>query len=93
MICDLAGVPRPRFLTATRPTIVGGLPHGDGARPGGRRTPLPAGGMMMAAHFDQELPDNALPDFGITPSSIGRHDIGRPRVVPPNRLLLIHISG
>jgi len=67
MICDLAGVPRPRFLTATRPTIVGAYLMEMALGLVGRRTPLPAGGMMMAAHFDQELPDNALPDFGITP--------------------------
>lgn len=67
LICDLGGVPRPRFLTRTRPTILGAYLMEMTLGIIGRRTALPVGGMMMAAYFDQALPESALGAYDIKP--------------------------
>jgi dihydroflavonol-4-reductase len=66
MICDLGGVRRPRFVTGARTTMFGAYWMELAMATLGRKTPLPAGGMMMAAYFDYQLPQSVLPEFAIT---------------------------
>jgi len=67
LICELGGVPRPRTTTATALAVAGAYAMELIWGAIGEPTPLPTGGMMMAALFDYMAVGKDLQELGITP--------------------------
>lgn len=67
LICEIGGVPPPRFSTASRLAIAGAYVAELMWGAVDEKTPLPAGGMMMATLFDYMPPSEQLQELGITP--------------------------
>lgn len=70
LICAIGGVPAPRFIAPARPTMGIAYLAETLYQLAGRQTPLPTGGMMLAAAFDYMPKSNALTALGITPRQL-----------------------
>jgi dihydroflavonol-4-reductase len=66
-ICQLGGVLKPRIPTATGVALAGAYAMELALGTIGERTPLPAGGMMMATLFDYMVSGRKLEKLGVTP--------------------------
>jgi dihydroflavonol-4-reductase len=66
-ICELGGVRCPRISTATTVAIASAYTMELMLGMVGKKTRLPAGGMMMATLFDYMVSGNELRELGITP--------------------------
>ena len=67
MICEIGGVPRPMFSTASPVALAGAYAIELMMGAIGERTRLPAGGMMMATLFNYMTPGRQLQELGINP--------------------------
>jgi dihydroflavonol-4-reductase len=67
LICELGGVPHPRISTAATLALAGSYAMELMLGTMGEKTPLPAGGMMMASLFDYMVSGSGLQKLGITP--------------------------
>jgi len=66
-ICQLGGVLKPRISTATSVALAGAYAMELALGTIGERTPLPAGGMMMATLFDYMISGRTLEELGVMP--------------------------
>jgi dihydroflavonol-4-reductase len=66
LICAIGGVPAPRFIAPARPTMGMAYLAETMYQLAGRKTPLPTGGMMLAAAFDYMPKITALAELGIS---------------------------
>ena len=71
-ICQLGNVPKPRISTATSVALAGAYAMEMALGTIGERTPLPAGGMMMATLFDYMVPSGRLRKLGVTPRPLSQ---------------------
>lgn len=67
LICEIAGVPPPRFTIAGSFAIAGAYVSELMLTAIGEKTTLPAGGMMMATLFDYMHASQQLQELGVTP--------------------------
>jgi len=67
MICELGGVPQPRISTSASFALAGAYAVELMLGTIGEKTPLPAGGMMMATLFDYMVRGRELEKLGVTP--------------------------
>lgn len=67
LICEIGGVPPPRLSTAPNLAIAGAYLAELMWGAIDEKTPLPAGGMMMATLFDYMPPSEQLQELAITP--------------------------
>jgi len=70
LICRIGGVRAPAFSTDARLTMLGTYWMELAFSAIGRQPPLHAGGMMMAAAFDHDLPSSALVELGVVPRDL-----------------------
>jgi dihydroflavonol-4-reductase len=70
LICEIAGVPPPRFTMATSFAIAGAYVGELMLAAIDAKTKLPSGGMMMATLFDYMSPSQQLQELGVTPRPI-----------------------
>jgi dihydroflavonol-4-reductase len=70
LICQIGGVPAPAYSTDARLAMLGTYWMELAFSAIGREPPLLAGGMMMAAAFDYDLPASALAELGVVPRAL-----------------------
>lgn len=70
LICQIGSVPAPTFSTDALLTMLATYWVELAFSVIGREPPLHAGGMMMAAAFDYDLPASALVELGIVPRAL-----------------------
>jgi dihydroflavonol-4-reductase len=67
LICEIGGVPTPRFATATSLAMFGSYWTEVLFNVLGQQTPIISSGMMMATAYDYLTPGKELRKLGITP--------------------------
>jgi len=70
LICEVGEVARPRISTLTPVALAGAYAMELMLGAIGEKTPLPAGGMMMATLFDYIVSGSELQKLGITPRTV-----------------------
>jgi dihydroflavonol-4-reductase len=70
LICELGGVPPPRFSAPASLALAGAYAMELMLGAIGEKPLLPAGGMMMATLFDYMVPGRELEELGVTPRPV-----------------------